>query len=91
VLGVENPADDPNVTARGGYSQIFSKPLYQYLVNTGSATHRAVPEVSLMMGGCPGDADLAVLDCTAVRRSAVIMWFAGVPNLVIGTSSMPGG
>jgi subtilase family serine protease len=138
VLGVENPADDPSVTAvggtnlqtsatpgvddaayksenadfdprvpaqfqisatqtvsvgnntwgsGGGFSQIFSKPLYQFLVNTGSATHRAVPDVSLMMGGCPGDADLAVLDCTVAPRSAVIMWFAGSPTLVIGTSS----
>jgi subtilase family serine protease len=138
VLGVENPADDPNVTAvggtnlqtsatpgvddatyksenadfdpripaqfqisatqvvsvgnntwgsGGGFSQIFSKPLYQFLVNTGSATHRAVPDVSLMMGGCPGDADLAVLDCTVAPRSAVILWFAGTPVLVIGTSS----
>jgi subtilase family serine protease len=138
VLGVENPADDPSVTAvggtnlqttatpgvddatyksenadfdprlpaqfqisatqvvsvgnntwgsGGGFSQIFSKPLYQFLVNTGSATHRAVPDVSLMMGGCPGDADLAVLDCTVAPRSAVILWFAGTPVLVIGTSS----
>jgi subtilase family serine protease len=138
VLGVENPADDPNVTAvggtnlqtsatpgvddaayksenadfdprlpavfaisatqsvtvgnntwgsGGGFSQIFSKPFYQFLVNTGSATHRAVPDVSLMMGGCPGDADLAALDCTVAPRSAVIMWFAGSPTLVIGTSA----
>ena len=138
VLGVENPADDPNVTAvggtnlrtsatpgvddaaylsenadfdkrfpaefqisptqsvtvgnntwgsGGGISQIFSKPLYQFLVNTGSANRRTVPDVSLMMGGCPGDADLAALDCTAVPRSAVIMWFDGTPELVIGTSS----
>jgi subtilase family serine protease len=138
VLGVENPAADPSVTAvggtnlqtsatpgvddaayksenadfdprlpavfpisatqsvtvgnntwgsGGGFSQIFSKPFYQFLVNTGSATHRAVPDVSLMMGGCPGDADLAVLDCTAVPRSAVILWLAGSPTLVIGTSA----
>ena len=138
VLGVENPADDPNVTAvggtnlqtkaspgvddatylsenanfdprvpaefqlsatqtvtvgnntwgsGGGFSQIFSKPLYQFLVNTGSNQHRAVPDVSLMMGGCPGDADLAVQDCTALPRSAVIVWIGGIPNLLIGTSS----
>jgi len=137
VLGVENPADDPNVTAvggtnlqtsatpgvddaayksenadfdprlpaqfqvgsqlvsvgnntwksSGGISQVFPKPLYQFLVNTGSATRRTVPDVSLMMGGCPGDADLAALDCTAVPRSAVIMWFDGSPTLVIGTSA----
>src|SRR5579859_5710800 len=108
VLGVENPASDPNITAvggtnlqstatptandvtyasenadfdprvpaqeqigtvafqvgnntwgsGGGFSQIFAKPAYQFLVNTGSFTHRSVPDVSLMMGGCPGDADL---------------------------------
>ena len=122
VLGVENPADDPNVTAvggtklqtvatpgvndatylsenadfdprlpiqfllpdgtvgsignntwgsGGGFSQVFSKPLYQFLVNTGSNVHRAVPDVSLMMGGCPGDADLAAQDCTQLPRSAI--------------------
>jgi subtilase family serine protease len=138
VLGVENPADDPSVTAvggtnlqttatpgvddatyesenadfdprlpaqfqisatqvvsvgnntwgsGGGFSQIFPKPAYQFLVNTGSLIHRAVPDVSLMMGGCPGDADLAALDCTMAPRSAVTMWFAGRPTFVIGTSA----
>jgi subtilase family serine protease len=71
----------------GGFSQIFAKPAYQSLVDTRSATHRAVPDVSLMMGGCPNDADLAALDCTAAPRSAVIIWFAGEPRTVIGTSS----
>ena len=71
----------------GGFSQIFSKPLYQFLVNTGSNQHRAVPDVSLMMGGCPGDADLAAQDCTVLPRSAVIVWIGGVPDLLIGTSS----
>ena len=138
VLGVENPADDPNVTAvggtnlqtaatptvndvtrvsenadfdprlpaqfglangstvtvgnntwgsGGGFSVIFGKPFYQFLVNTGSAVHRAVPDVSLMMGGCPGDADLAAQDCTLLPRSAVIVWVGGGPALLIGTSS----
>ena len=71
----------------GGFSQIFSKPLYQLLVDTGSNRHRAVPDVSLMMGGCPGDADLAVQDCTMLPRSAVIVWIGGRPALLIGTSS----
>jgi len=35
----------------------------------------------------PSDADLAALDCTVAARSAVILWFAGTPVLVIGTSS----
>jgi subtilase family serine protease len=138
VLGVENPADDPNVTSvggtnlqtvaspgvddstylsenadfdprlpvtfplpngmtgsignntwgsGGGFSQIFAKPAYQFLVNTGSDVHRAVPDVSLMMGGCPGDADLAAQDCRFLPRSAVIVWIDGSPNLLVGTSS----
>jgi subtilase family serine protease len=137
VLGVENPADDPNTTAvggtnlqttatptandvtyksenanfdprlpaqetigtttfnvgnntwgsGGGFSQIFAKPLYQFLVPTGSLVHRSVPDLSLMMGGCPGDADLAKQDCTQLPRSAVIVWIGGSPFLLIGTSS----
>jgi subtilase family serine protease len=138
VLGVENPASDPSVTAvggtnlqvnptptpndatylsenanfdprlpvefnlgggsivsvgnntwgsGGGFSIIFPKPLYQAFVNTGSATQRAVPDVSLMMGGCPGDADFAAQNCTLLPRSAAIIFIGGVPRLVIGTSS----
>jgi subtilase family serine protease len=71
----------------GGFSSIFRKPLYQFLVETGSNKHRAVPDVSLQMGGCPGDADLAAQDCTVLPRSATIVWIGGVPSLVIGTSS----
>ena len=40
-----------------------------------------------MMGGCPGDADLAAQDCTMLPRSAVIVWVGGAPQLLIGTSS----
>lgn len=137
VLGVENPADDPDITAvggtnlqttatptandvtytsenanfdprlpaeeqigtvafaagnntwgsGGGFSQIFAKPLYQFLVPTGSFLHRSVPDLSLMMGGCPGDADLVKQDCTRLPRSAVIVWIGGSPFLLIGTSS----
>jgi subtilase family serine protease len=138
VPGVENPADDPNVTAvggtnlsttatpgvddatyetenanfdprlpaefqisatatvtvhnntwgsGGGFSQIFSKPFYQDLVDTGSNRYRSVPDVSLMMGGCPGDADLAVQNCLDLPRSATIVWIGGEPSLLIGTSS----
>jgi len=46
-----------------------------------------VPDVSLMMGGCPSDADLAVQNCTLLPRSAVIVWVGGTPFLFIGTSS----
>ena len=71
----------------GGFSSVFPKPLYQFLVNSGSNKHRAVPDVSLMMGGCPGDADLAAQDCTMLPRSAVIVWLGGEADLFIGTSS----
>jgi len=71
----------------GGYSIVFAKPYYQAVVNTGSSTARAVPDVSLQMGGCPGDADLTVQDCTTLPRSASIVWIGGAPNLLIGTSS----
>ena len=62
-------------------------PAYQFLVNTGSLVHRSIPDVSLMMGGCPGDADLAKQDCTQLPRSAAIVWIGGRPALLIGTSS----
>ena len=71
----------------GGFSTVFPKPAYQYLVNTGSSQQRAVPDLSLMMGGCPGDADLAKQDCTILPRSAAIIWVGGVADLLIGTSS----
>jgi subtilase family serine protease len=133
VLGVENPASDPNVTSvggtnlqvtpsptandsayvsenanydprvpvqdgsftignntwgsGGGYSSVFAKPAYQNMVSTGSATQRAVPDVSLMMGGCPGDADLTAQNCTVLPRSGAIVWIGGNPNVLIGTSS----
>jgi subtilase family serine protease len=138
VAGVENPADDPNVTAvggtnletsatpgvndatyrkenadfdptlpaefqigptttvtvnndtwgsGGGYSHVFAKPEYQKLVDTGSEKHRSVPDVSLMMGGCPGDANLSVQNCVNLPRSATIVWIGGSADLLIGTSS----
>jgi subtilase family serine protease len=97
----ENADYDPRVPAQfgsftvgnntwgsgGGYSIIFAQPDYQTMVNTGSTTARAVPDVSLMMGGCPGDADLNAQDCTQLPRSAAIVWIGGAPNLLIGTSS----
>jgi subtilase family serine protease len=71
----------------GGFSQIFSKPFYQNLVDTGSKRRRSVPDVSLMMGGCPGDADLVAQNCVDLPRSAAIVWIGGQPSLLIGTSS----
>jgi hypothetical protein len=39
--------------------------------------------VSLMMGGCPGDADLAKQNCLNLPRSAAIVWIGGAPFLLI--------
>jgi subtilase family serine protease len=71
----------------GGFSIVFDKPQYQFLVNTGNNKQRAVPDVSLMMGGCPGGVDPAKEDCSTVLRSAAIIWIGGEPSLLIGTSS----
>jgi subtilase family serine protease len=71
----------------GGFSQVFSKPFYQDWVSTGSDIHRSVPDVSLQMGGCPGDADLKAQNCLALPRSATIVWVGGEADLLIGTSS----
>jgi subtilase family serine protease len=140
IPGVENPADDPNVTAvggtnlettmppspqptppvlrskyksesefgdpevaydpygvgvnaTGGYwgsgsgtSVIYKKPWYQYLVKTG-AKGRAIPDISLHMGGCPQG--LAVLPCNpADSAGAFAFTYQGVQQLyaAIGTS-----
>lgn len=71
----------------GGISTLFAKPAYQLLAPTGSATKRTIPDVSLMMGGCPGDADLAKQDCTVLPRSAVLVWIGGDLALLVGTSA----
>ena len=39
--------------AGSGYSKYFAAPSYQSLVDTGSTTQRAVPDVGMMVGGCP--------------------------------------
>ena len=66
----------------GGFSIIFPKPLYQFFVDTGSDTRRSVPDVSLTMGACPGDADLTKENCVVLPRSAVIVWIGGEPDLL---------
>jgi subtilase family serine protease len=80
----------------GGVSVIFGKPLYQYLVPTG-AKMRAVPDISLQMGGCPGG--ISELPCpqdpTSARSFSILAFAFGTPNQglygVIGTSiSAPG-
>ena len=40
--------------AGSGYSHVFDKPAYQGLVATGAANRRAVPDIGMQVGGCPG-------------------------------------
>ncbi len=77
------------VTMRGGYwgsgggpSIVFARPTFQSVVTTGT-TMRATPDVSLMMGGCPGD---AVQPC-GPNRSSVVEIFNGKAMGAIGTSA----
>jgi len=65
----------------GGASTIFNKPTYQNLVTTGFAT-RAVPDVSMHMGGCPEGA----VTC-ALNDSSVNLYLGGSIVEVIGTSA----
>ena len=92
VFGVQNP--DGTISAvpvgrnvfgsGGGISTIWPKPLYQFLVSTASNSHRTLPDVSLMMGGCPnGNTN----NCQTLPRSAVIIFVGGQIATVIGTSA----
>ena len=70
----------------GGDSIFFKKPLYQSFVKTGSES-RAVPDVSLQMGGCP----VGATEPCGPDRSAAVAAFAGGLWGVVGTSvSAPG-
>ena len=50
--------------AGSGYSQIFAKPSYQYAVTTGSNSARAVPDIGMQVGGCPGG--IAILNANGL-------------------------
>ena len=63
-----------------GSSVIWSKPLSQYLVNTGTKM-RAVPDISMQMGGCP----FGAISC-GPDDSAALEYDGGVDYGVIGTS-----
>jgi subtilase family serine protease len=72
--------------AGGGISQIYKKPLYQYLANTGSATQRTLPDVGMQVGGCPSGISLT---CGADDSAAVVAYgvdYGGGFYGVIGTS-----
>jgi subtilase family serine protease len=85
--------------AGSGYSAYFKKPSYQLKVTTGSDTARAVPDIGMQVGGCPGG--ISILDpidnrCDGAgmkrdgypdyRRSYVIVSLDGAFYGLIGTS-----
>jgi subtilase family serine protease len=70
----------------GGVSSLFSKPLYQYLVKSGSPTFRTLPDVGMQVGGCPS---LATDPCGPDRSSVITAYGVGLGGGyygVIGTS-----
>jgi subtilase family serine protease len=71
--------------AGGGISQVFGKPSYQRWTPTGSVTKRTLPDVGMIVGGCPGG--LAIQPCgTDGPRSYVITYVGGRRYGLIGTS-----
>lgn len=66
----------------GGDSIVFKKPAFQKLIATGSKV-RAVPDIALHMGGCPGGADAICNPEDSYDIEALGGTFVGV----IGTSA----
>ena len=72
--------------AGGGVSQIFGRPAYQLLTNTGSKAFRTVPDVGMQVGGCPAGISAS---CNPTDSAAVVAYGVGVGGGffgVIGTS-----
>lgn len=67
----------------GGVSTFWTKPTYQNIVKTGSKM-RTVPDISMMMGGCPFGSTCTSADFP--NRSAFVTALAGGLFLLIGTS-----
>ncbi|MBR0560535.1 S53 family peptidase [Neokomagataea anthophila] len=81
--------------AGGGLSTIFAAPSYQQNagINTGSTSNRALPDIGMQVGGCPGLAqspcnggDTAAEGNGNSERSAVVVYIQGQASGLIGTS-----
>ena len=71
--------------AGGGVSAVFQKPAYQFLAKTGSSQFRTLPDVGMLVGGCPG----GTISCSADDSSVVTAYGVGIGGgyyAVIGTS-----
>ena len=66
----------------GGDSIVFHKPQFQKLVKTGSGHFRAVPDLSLHMGGCPQGS----LSCSPDDSSDILV-IGGEAFEAVGTSA----
>ena len=69
--------------AGGGISQVWAKPAYQWLVPTNSPAARTLPDVGMLVGGCPGG---TILQRCPADRSAAVIVLGGRNAGVIGTS-----
>lgn len=67
----------------GGVSMLFRRPAYQARLNQVSTTYRAVPDLALHMGGCPG---FAVTPCGPNRSGDIAVINSRLYG-VIGTSA----
>jgi subtilase family serine protease len=84
--------------AGGGVSQIFAKPAYQYQTNTGSYSHRTLPDVGMQVGGLgysglnegPGQfCDPSAISCSPDDSSVLLAYgvnYGGGFYFTIGTS-----
>ena len=70
----------------GGVSMWFAKPDYQNLVETRNSTQRTVPDISMMMGGCPGGITANPTFCDSQERSFGEFFVNGSRAGFIGTS-----
>jgi subtilase family serine protease len=84
--GVGNLVSGGLFGSGSGSSVVFSKPLYQLLANTGSSA-RTIPDISLMMGGCPA---IAVQPCGPDRSFIVVALDGGFYGFVGTSVAAPG-
>ncbi len=94
IYGLGSNVSGGSWGAGGGYSTLFAQPSYQSLAATGSTTQRALPDIGMQVGGCPGG--IAVTPCDGgdnpldgggnSDRSYVVVAVAGTFDGLIGTS-----
>jgi subtilase family serine protease len=80
-FGVGNLVSGGLFGSGSGSSVVFSKPAYQSIANTGS-NMRAIPDISMQMGGCPA---IAVQPC-GPNRSFIAVALDGEFFGFVGTS-----